>query len=71
MQTIAKMSNQGLGAYVSTHTEKRTASWLPRDYHGPASGLVPSDYGTEPRSRIIRALKLAGYSYVSRMSFWA
>jgi hypothetical protein len=64
------MSNQELGAYVSTHTEKRTASWLPRDYHGPASGLVPSD-GTEPRSRIIRALKLAGYHYVRRMNFWA
>ncbi len=68
---LSSLSNMELGAYVHTHTVKSTASFLPRGYYGPASGIVVDENTPEPRARVIRAMKLAGYVYSRRMNFWA
>ncbi len=67
---LCDMNNSELCAYLHMHTEKAMSSFLPRCYNGPASGQRPLDYSTEPRSRIIRALKRAGYTYNRRMNWY-
>ena len=70
MATLHSLSPTELEAYIHTHCYRSMASYLPNGYYGSASGLRPNDYGSEPVSKIRKALKLAGYTYNRRMNFW-
>ena len=67
---IKSMSRLELEAYVVVNTYKSYASYLPKGYFGSASGRRIEDYGKEPKNRIIKALKLLGYTYNRQMGFW-